>query len=81
MTDEDAKSTAEKMEHLIKTARSLGVSEDCDPFLTMGFLSLPVIPELKLTNRGLVDVTKFSIVPVECVAEDVFFRKNRTDKQ
>jgi adenine deaminase len=32
------------------------------PFMTMALLSLPVIPELRLTNRGLVDVTSFSLV-------------------
>jgi adenine deaminase len=35
-----------------------------DPFMTLSFLALPVIPELKLTDRGLVDVTRFRIVPV-----------------
>lgn len=35
-----------------------------DPFMTMSFLALPVIPELKLTDRGLVDVGKFEIVPL-----------------
>jgi adenine deaminase len=33
-----------------------------DPFMTMSFLALPVIPELKLTDRGLVDVGRFEIV-------------------
>jgi adenine deaminase len=35
-----------------------------DPFMTMSFLALPVIPELKLTDRGLVDVGRFEIVPL-----------------
>jgi len=35
-----------------------------DPFMIMGFLALPVIPELKLTDRGLVDVGRFEIVPL-----------------
>jgi adenine deaminase len=33
-----------------------------EPFMTLSFLALPVIPELKLTDRGLVDVKKFQIV-------------------
>jgi len=33
-----------------------------DPFMTLSFLCLPVIPELKLTDKGLVDVTKFDFV-------------------
>jgi adenine deaminase len=32
------------------------------PFMTLAFLALPVIPELKLTDRGLVDVGKFDFV-------------------
>lgn len=33
-----------------------------DPFMTMSFLALPVIPKLKITDRGLVDVTRFELV-------------------
>ncbi|NIO22038.1 MAG: hypothetical protein GTN76_15235, partial [Candidatus Aenigmarchaeota archaeon] len=32
------------------------------PILTLGFLSLPVAPELKITDKGLVDVNKFELV-------------------
>lgn len=35
-----------------------------DPFMTLSFLCLPVIPELKLTDKGLVDVAKFRLVPL-----------------
>jgi adenine deaminase len=35
-----------------------------DPFMTLSFLSLPVIPELKITDKGLVDVNQFKIVPL-----------------
>jgi adenine deaminase len=35
-----------------------------EPFMTLSFLSLPVIPELKLTDKGLVDVNQFKIVPL-----------------
>jgi adenine deaminase len=42
-----------------KAARRLGSRLD-DPFMAMSFLALPVIPELKLTDKGLVDVTKFA---------------------
>jgi adenine deaminase len=35
-----------------------------DPFMALSFLALPVIPELKLTDRGLVDVKKFDFVPL-----------------
>ena len=45
----------------IDAARSLGCDND-DPFMTLSFLSLPVIPELKLTDRGLVDTVAFKLV-------------------
>jgi adenine deaminase len=35
------------------------------PFMTISFLALSVIPDLKITDRGLVDVTNFSLVPLE----------------
>jgi len=36
-----------------------------NPFLTLSFLALPVIPELKLTDKGLVDVSQYRIIPLE----------------
>jgi adenine deaminase len=35
------------------------------PFMAMSFMALSVIPELKLTDRGLVDVDRFELVPLE----------------
>ncbi|WP_110955630.1 adenine deaminase [Anaerosinus massiliensis] len=64
MSDQDVHTVAEKVENLKTLAYSLGVSESYDPFLTLAFLSLPVIPELKLTDLGLVDGNAFKIVPV-----------------
>ncbi len=43
-------------------AKTLGVKLD-EPFLQLAFLALPVIPALKITDRGLVDVTAFEILP------------------
>ncbi|MFS4459224.1 adenine deaminase [Bdellovibrio sp. HCB2-146] len=37
-----------------------------EPFIQMAFLALPVIPTLKLTDQGLVDVTQFSFIPLMC---------------
>lgn len=42
-------------------AKSLGVTLE-EPFLQLAFLALPVIPALKITDRGMVDVTKFEII-------------------
>jgi adenine deaminase len=51
------------LDRLIAAAQSLG-SPLKDPFMTLSFMALPVIPALKLTDRGLVDVEKFKIVPL-----------------
>ena len=51
----------EKLEILRAAAKSLGVTLD-EPFLQLAFLALPVIPMLKITDRGMVDVAKFEII-------------------
>jgi adenine deaminase len=51
----------EGLESCIAAARGLGCRLT-DPFMTLSFLCLPVIPELKLTDRGLVDVGEFRLV-------------------
>lgn len=43
-------------------ARKLGVPNNIDPFMTLAFLALPVIPELKLTSSGLVKVSEQKLV-------------------
>jgi adenine deaminase len=58
--------TAELIERLRKL-RAAGWAVGCEleePFLQLAFLSLPVIPSLKLTDRGLVDVEKFAFIDV-----------------
>lgn len=52
---------AEGIDECIDAARDLGCALE-DPFMTLSFLSLPVIPELKLTDMGLVDVRSFRFV-------------------
>jgi adenine deaminase len=53
----------QQMERLVGIARDLG-SPLHDPFMALGFLALEVIPALKLTDQGLVDVDKFDFVPL-----------------
>ena len=53
---------AEKLSRLKDAARSLGVSDDIDAFMTLAFVSLPVIPKLRLNGLGLIDVTKQEVV-------------------
>ena len=50
-----------RLEELRAAAKALGVRLE-EPFLQLAFLALPVIPALKITDRGLVDVTKFEII-------------------
>ncbi len=42
----------------------MGANKGIDPFLTLAFVALPVIPELKLTDMGLFDVTAFEFIPI-----------------
>ena len=51
----------ERLEALRAAARSLGVVLE-EPFLQLAFVALPVIPALKITDRGMVDVTRFEII-------------------
>jgi adenine deaminase len=44
------------LENAKEAAYTLGVGKDIDPFMTLSFMSLPVIPTLRLTTRGVVDV-------------------------
>ncbi|MBR1647316.1 MAG: adenine deaminase [Selenomonadaceae bacterium] len=48
-----------------KAHKVLGISVDVEPVMTLTFMSLPVIPELKLTARGLFDYSKFDFVDLE----------------
>ncbi len=63
VSDQPLELVAPAAERVRSAARELG-SPLHDPFMTLAFLALPVIPELRLTDRGLVDVTKFDFVPV-----------------
>jgi adenine deaminase len=63
MSDRPAHEVAAGLHHLVEVARSLGTTIHA-PFMHMSFLGLSVIPELRLTDKGLVDVGKFELVPV-----------------
>ena len=52
----------DRLVELRAAARGLGVSLE-EPFLQLAFLALPVIPSLKITDRGMVDVLRFEIIP------------------
>ena len=57
-----AKRIQERIDAMVQTARMMNISEDCDPFITLSFMALPVIPELRLTDKGLVDVSNYQII-------------------
>lgn len=63
MSDRPASEVAAGLSRLRALARSWGVREGHDPFMTLSFISLPVIPELRLTTRGLVYVARGEIIP------------------
>ena len=52
-----------QLEALHRASKNLGCRIP-DPFMILSFLSLPVIPELKITDKGLVDVNQFKFVPL-----------------
>lgn len=52
-----------QLNQLLRVAAAYGSALQ-DPFMTLSFLALPVIPELKITDKGLVDVGRFAFVPL-----------------
>jgi len=61
MSDQPIETVRDQSEEMLRAAHQLG-SHLRDPFMAMSFLALPVIPALKITDKGLVDVDKFQIV-------------------
>jgi adenine deaminase len=61
LSDEPLEVVADKLEKLEQLARDLGTTLK-SPFSTLSFLALPVIPELRLTDLGLVDVNEFRLI-------------------
>jgi adenine deaminase len=54
---------ASGMNELVRAARELGCALR-DPFMTLSFLALPPIPELKISDKGLVNIESFDVVPL-----------------
>ena len=63
MSTESAESVAEKMQALEDALKAHGVAEDSGIFMTLAFVSLPVIPKLRLNTYGIVNVEQQKIVP------------------
>lgn len=62
MSDEPLVTVNEKLETAKDAAHKLGVNPGIDPFMTLSFMALPVIPSLRITTRGVFDVTTQSYI-------------------
>ncbi len=66
MSDQSGEWVDKKLTQIHQAAHDvLGVSRDVEPMMTLCFMALPVIPEIKLTDMGLFDVAKFEFIPIE----------------
>lgn len=66
MTNQDYKTVEQTLIEMEEQARNLGVNESVDdPFISLAFMSLAVIPELKVTDKGLFDVKTFKPISLE----------------
>ncbi len=63
MSDKGIEHVGKQLKLMRKMGRDMGCRLE-DPFMALAFLSLPVIPELRVTDRGLVDVGQFRVVPL-----------------
>jgi adenine deaminase len=63
MSDRPLAEVHERLRSMEARLQSMGVGM-ASPFMTLSFLALSVIPELKITDRGLVDVGRFELVPL-----------------
>lgn len=70
MSNQSVAIVRSQMDRLLTEARNIGAKLE-DPFMTLGFLALPVIPELKLTDQGLVDVNRFEVVSLFDVSDEL----------
>lgn len=62
LSQEPARKIQERIDRMLEKAWEMGVSKGVDPFITLSFMALPVIPSLRLTDLGLVDVDAFQLL-------------------
>jgi adenine deaminase len=66
MSDRDGAWVDDKLTRIHQAAvHTLGIRDDLEPVMSLCFMALPVIPELKLTDMGLFDVNKFGFIDIE----------------
>lgn len=68
MSDQPLPTVARQVQELEQAWKTLGCTLNA-PFMTFSLIALPVIPELRITNRGLADVDQFRLVPLELGTE------------
>lgn len=65
MSNLSIQEVSDKLEKMLKISyEELEVNKYIQPFMTLAFLALPVIPEIKITDKGLFDVTKFEFIDI-----------------
>ncbi len=65
MTSKSYEEVLKQLQTIHNALIAIGASNEFNPFITLAFLALPVIPELKLTDQGLFDVSLFQFIDVE----------------
>lgn len=65
MSSAPAEQLIARLEQISAQARAQGVHEGIDPFISLSFMALPVIPKLRITDMGMFDVDKFTFVEHE----------------
>ncbi|WP_461202880.1 adenine deaminase [Anoxybacillus sp. TBDG-1] len=65
MTTKSYEEVLKRLQTIHNALIAIGASNEFNPFITLAFLALPVIPELKLTDQGLFDVSSFQFIDVE----------------
>lgn len=65
MSNKSLKEIDCRISKILKSIKNdLGLDVDLDPIITLGFMALPVIPHIKLTDKGLFDVDKFEFIEI-----------------
>ncbi len=71
MTNQPVETVSAALKRMHQSLQEMGLAKTVDdPFISLSFLALPVIPKLKLTDIGLFDVEQFKHVPLEAVTAD-----------
>ena len=64
ITSRSSKEVISDLNNLHSSLKAISSKIDFNPFLILSFLSFPVIPEIKITDKGLFDITNFKFIPI-----------------